>query len=316
MSLNKGIRSASRRNPFAAAMNEKKRQEHVNGGSTERKMRSLQSLQERLCFTLKRPRSRRHKKGGPNSGYGVFTKAHPHKLAGTSTLVESGLIQIPHLQCEYYESPSTPLSLSSCFSQDSIATTTTATTTSSGSSITHVSATHSPLSSLEYNSSDDSFSCDEVMSLVSCCPDMLIPNVLDFMPYTTQRPADMCGATAGRPVTDICEAKATTLEQGKIECPPSSVEDDVGEQYRIDLCDFEPDVNALNSPPQDGANHQKNYGGGVLCLRLDYEEVLRAWKERGECLISREPMYYPSPYLDPLHIFGYTRFVPHSPFFQ
>ncbi|KAI5071865.1 hypothetical protein GOP47_0014116 [Adiantum capillus-veneris] len=330
MSLNKGIRSvSSRRRPFSSPSSNKKRHsEQISTTTTtaERKMRSLQNLQERLCFTLKRPRTRRHNnRGGHRDGYGGFKQARPHRVGANSTLMESGLIQIPYLQCEYYESPS-PLSISSCLSQESVATTTTTssscyTTATASSTISHVSASHSPISPLEYNSSDDGFSSDEVMSLVSCCPDMVMHNVLDFMPYPSPRRPDTfeervaTTASAGRTPPPSCESKAATPDHTNFECPISSVEDD-GEPYRIDLCDFEPDVNALHSPSTDGSNHQqKNDGGGVLCLRLDYDEVLRAWKERGECLISREPMYYTSPFLDPLHSFGYTSFVPHPPYF-
>ncbi|MCO5589324.1 hypothetical protein L7F22_043290 [Adiantum nelumboides] len=344
MSFNKGIRSpSSRRRPSSPSSNSKKR--HHSEQHTDRKMRSLQSLQERLCFTLKRPRTRRHNRGGPNfplkDGYGGFCKQTRFQrlAADISTLMESELIQIPHLQCEYYESPSS-LSISSFLSQESVATTA-ASATSSGStssSITQVWASFSPISPLEYTSSDEGFSCDEdVMSLVSCCPDMVMHDVLDFMSprcpdmtgeaQTTAFATGGCPPSAGMlekrgatvvasclpPTGTPCESEVAIPDQAKSDCPTSIVEDD-GEPYRIDLCDFEPDANAvLNSPPQDNSHHhQKSYWGGVLCLRLDYEEVLRVWKERGECLISREPIYYPSPYLDPLHKIGC---VPHPPFF-
>ncbi|MCO5579428.1 hypothetical protein L7F22_033283 [Adiantum nelumboides] len=346
MSFNKSIRSpSSRRRPSSPSSNSKKR--HHSEQPTDRKMRSLQSLQERLCFTLKRSRTRRHNRGGgPNFplkeySYEGFKQTRFLRLAGDkSTLMESGLIQIPHLQCEYYESPS-PLSISSCLSQESVATTA-ASATSSGSAsstISQVWASFSPISPLEYTSSDEGFSCDEdVMSLVSCCPDMVMHNVLDFMsprcldmtgeartaPFATGGCPPSAGmleergatvAAASRPPSTgiLCELEVAIPDQANCDCPTSVVEDD-GEPYRIDLCDFEPDANAvLNSPPQENSHHhQKSYGGGALCLRLDYEEVLRAWKERGECLISREPIYYPSPYLDPLHKIGC---VPHPPFF-
>eukprot|EP00250_Pteridium_aquilinum_P006885 c16710_g1_i1 orf=150-1223(-) len=357
MSNNRGSR-ALRRRPCAS---EKKLQ---NGNSSERKKRSLQSLQERLCFTLKGPRTSRARphKGGPNShqisGYGDL-QAHSQKLAGKlDTLMENGLIQIPHFHCDYYYESPTLFSISSSFSQESLAT-----TSSASSSITQVGLTCSPISSFE-NSSDDGFSSDEVMSLVRCS-DMVTGNVLDFMPSTLQGPCsnscpDMCGNEGIRgeapsikgwtekegsrgggggegpyrggggggegPCSMVCPDKCekensrgqATLDQSKEEFS-SSVEDDL-EPYRIDLCDFVPDVNAINNcsneQQQDGAHTQKNYyGGGVLCLRLDYEEVLRAWKERGECLIPKEPTNYPSPYLDPFHTFAHTSFVPHPPYF-
>lgn len=232
--------------------------------------------------------------------------------------MENGLIQIPHAHCDFYHDT---VSLSPRYAHVSASSTS---TSSASSSITQVGLALSPISSSE-NSSEDCFSCDEVMSLVGCS-DFIKDNVLDFMPSTVEsqgneKRLDMC-----EPSAEVSRSKGCCSLQGggainssKEDCCSSSVEDD-GEPYRIDLRDFEPDASAtcgcLSEPQEeDGAHHQKRYGGDVLCLRLDYEEVLRAWKERGEFFIAKEPSNYPSPYLDPLHTFNNASFVPHPPFF-
>lgn len=304
MSNNRGSR-ALRRRPSSTTTTTCEKKQQIG---SERKMRTLQSLQERFCFTLKRPRTSRARpsKGGPNSS--------PENNGGKSTLMENGLIQIPHFHCDYYYES---LSLSSNYSQENTLSTSSP-SSSASSSITQVGLVYSPISSLE-NSSDDGFSSDEVMSLVGCS-DLIKENVLDFMPSTLEgHGSKSCPDTCQTTTSNTCETTDAALDSCKEVCSSSSVEDD-GEPYRIDLCDFEPDVSATNScsneQQEEGPQNQKKYGGQVLCLRLDYEEVLRAWKERGEFFIAKEPSNYPSPYLDPFHTFSHAPpFVPHPPYF-
>ncbi|KAH7300399.1 hypothetical protein KP509_24G060700 [Ceratopteris richardii] len=313
-----------------------------------RKMRSLHSLQGILSFALKRPRSKRtrglrdsHCRRSVKPGNGEL-RASGNELQDEAIL-ESELIQMPLWRHDDYYESSSPLSISSSPTASAsffdVYTTsspayssmeTPSSPRSARSSFTHVSGVSSPISSEGFVSPEEGFSSDEVLSLVSCSDVEIESNSLDFMRPTLQdniairasssvtaTPEEIPthrGAKAGRHISTYELAMAASehddsasVFQDKSGCT-QSVEDD-GEPYRIDLCDFEPDANTFDSSPRQRNN------GSILCLRLDYEEVMAAWRDRGGgCLTARNPIYI-SPFLHPFQMFGSSSFVPHSPFF-
>lgn len=278
--------------------------------SGEGKMRSPRSLHEGWsCITLKRPRTswgRPHSKlakrlkGGPNvhqggvgyggadahQGIGHGGRGHlQHALRnqGKETLMESGLIQKCPLYCESYESSS--LSLPSNSQEKVVIISRRA--DSSSSSVTNMGFVESSASLDNCSSCGDGFSSDEVMSLVDCSE---MEGVLDFMASTMY-----AQCTAGGP--DTCEKEGVVC--GTMESNDEEEEEEDGEPYRIDLCDFEPDLTAPSCTDEQQPLHGSE--SGVLCLRLDYEEVLSAWKDGCGCLwAGGTPPFHPIT-LDAFH---------------
>lgn len=113
--------------------------------------------------------------------------------------------------------------------------------------------------------SEEDFCSSDAMSFVM--HDECYDSVLNFMPCSNEGMFSEAASTYMVYAGDEMRRAERQVE--------ASTEITSAEEYRIDLSDFEPEDNAME------VTEERTKRG--LCLRLDYEDVLRAWSDRS-CL--------------------------------